>query len=76
MGKTKITITIEEALIHELDRLSEQRNQSRSQLVEEAVKSWQRWQIEQELIEGYRAMAKEDVELAEAHFHAGVETLK
>lgn len=76
MGKAKITVTIEETLIHELDRLSEQRNQSRSRIVEEAVTSWHRWQIEHELIEGYRAMAKEDVEMAEAHFQAGREALK
>ncbi len=76
MGKAKITVTIEEALIEGLDRLSEQRNQNRSQIVEEAIQSWQRGQIEHELIEGYRAMAKEDVEMAENHFQVGRETLK
>ena len=76
MGKAKITVTIEETLIHELDRISQQRNQSRSRIVEEAVRSWQRRWIEHELIEGYRAMAKEDGEMAEAHFQAGLEALK
>lgn len=76
MGKAKVTVTIDETLIHELDRLSEQRNLSRSRIVEEAVKSWQRLQTESALIEGYRAMAKEDAEMAEAHLRAGFEALK
>ena len=76
MGKAKITVTIDETLIEELDRLSEQRKQSRSRVVEEAIKSWQAWQMEMELIKGYRAMAKEDAETAETHLHAGLEALK
>ena len=76
MGKAKITITIDEAIIEDLDRLSEQRKQSRSRIVEEAVKSWQAWQMEMELIEGYRAMVKEDAETAETHLRAGFEVLK
>jgi len=76
MGKAKITVTIERTLIHSLDRLSKQRHQNRSQAVEEAVKSWQHSQTEHELIEGYRAMAKENMEMAKAGFHAAMETLK
>ena len=76
MGKTKITVTLEETLVEALARFSEQRAQSRSQIVEEAVRSWERRQIEQELIEGYQAMAQEDLERAEIHFPAGLEALK
>ena len=42
MGKTKITVTLEETLVEGLDRFSEQRAQSRSQIVEEAVRAWER----------------------------------
>lgn len=75
MGKAKITVTIDETLIKTLNRLSERRKYSRSRLVEEAVMSWQRHQMEQELIEGYRAMAKEDLETAEARLAAGQEAI-
>lgn len=75
MGKAKITVTIDEALIEELDRLSGARKASRSRLVEEAVKDWRRRQIEEELIQGYRAMAREDAETAEARLAAGRESL-
>ncbi|MBI5407411.1 MAG: CopG family transcriptional regulator [Nitrospirae bacterium] len=76
MGKAKITITIDEHLIETIDHLSEKEGKSRSQLMEEAVMYWHHWQIEQDLIEGYRAMAKEDVETAESHLSAGIETHK
>lgn len=75
MGKTKITVTIDATLVEELDHWSGQRKKSRSHLVEEALKSWHRAQIEQELMVGYRAMAQEDVETAEASLAAGVEVL-
>ena len=75
MGKTKITVTIDESIIKDLDRLSEQRRESRSRLVEEAVKVWRNGQMEKELIEGYQAMAQEDVATAEAHLHIARENL-
>lgn len=75
MSKTKITVTIDEILVEELNRLSEKLKEPRSQIVEEAIRLWQRCQIEQELIEGYQAMSKEDVETAEACLSAGLEVL-
>ncbi len=62
-------------LIEALTRASGQRKASRSQLVEEAVALWQRQQLEQALIEGYRAMAREDMETAEGNLPAGREPL-
>jgi hypothetical protein len=61
-------------LIEALTRAAGQRKMSRSQLVEEAVAVWQGQQLEQALIEGYQAMAKEDAETAEANLAAGRET--
>lgn len=75
MGKTKITVTIDESVIKDLDRLSEQRRESRSRLVEEAVKAWRNGQMEKALIEGYQAMAQEDVATAEFHLHIARENL-
>ena len=49
----------------ELNRLSERRKETRSRLVEKAIRRWQWCRMEQELIEGYQAMSKEDVETAE-----------
>lgn len=76
MANGKITVTIDDALIEALDRAAGQRKASRSRLVEEAVTVWRRQQLEQALIEGYRAMAKEDAETAEANLAAGRETLR
>ena len=76
MSKVKITVTVDKSVIDELDRLSEERQKSRSRLIEEAIRTWQRWQREQKLIQGYRAMAKEDVRIAEANLAAGQEIPK
>lgn len=76
MSRAKITVTIDETMIHKLDRVSEKRKESRSRLVEEAIKTWHRQQMEHDLIEGYRAMAKEDVEAAETNLSAAQEALK
>lgn len=72
MGKAKITVTIDEQLIESIDNLAEKEGKNRSQFMEEAVNFWHQWQMEQELIEGYRAMAKEDVQTAESHLSAGI----
>jgi metal-responsive CopG/Arc/MetJ family transcriptional regulator len=76
MGKAKLTVTIDEILIKTLDEWSKKRGESRSRLVEKAVRSWQRRQIEQELIEGYRAMAGEDKAAAESRLSAGFEVME
>lgn len=75
MGKTKITVTIDESVVKDLDRLSEQRRESRSRLVEEAVTVWRNGQMEKEIIEGYQAMAQEDIATAEAHLHIARDNL-
>jgi len=75
-NRQKVTITIDEAILKDIDRLSEKEGKNRSQLIEKAVKAWRQEQLEKELIEGYAAMAKEDSETAEANLEAGVEALK
>jgi len=76
MSKEKITVTIEEELVAELDRLARTLKGSRSSLVETAIRAWKKAQMEQELMEGYRAMAKEDRNTAEENLAAGYEALK
>jgi metal-responsive CopG/Arc/MetJ family transcriptional regulator len=75
-NKQKVTITIDEAIVKDIDRLSEKEGESRSQLIEKAVRAWRQRQLEKELIEGYVAMTKEDLETAEANLEAGVGALK
>ncbi len=75
-SKLKVTITVDEDLVNEIDRLSKEYRESRSHLIEEAIKVWREKHLEKELINGYLAMAKEDVEAAEANLEAGMEVLK
>jgi metal-responsive CopG/Arc/MetJ family transcriptional regulator len=74
--RLKVTITLDESVVREIDRVSRRQKESRSRIMEEALKEWKQKQLEKELIEGYRAMAKEDQEMAEANLDAGVETLE
>ena len=76
VGKGKITVTIDEDLVRELDRAARTTKVSRSKMVETAVRAWTRNRLEQRLIEGYRAMADEDLKVAERSLPAGSEVLK
>jgi len=75
-NKQKVTITIDETILEEIDRFSEEHGESRSRLIEEAMKEWKKKKMERELIEGYRSMAKENTETAEANLEAGLEVLR
>jgi len=75
-SKVKITISIDETLVRELTGASRQARKSRSRLVEEALQYWRRSRLEQELKEGYQAMAKEDRATAERSLAAGWEAMK
>lgn len=74
-SKQKVTVTIDEAIVREIDKLSKEMNETRSHLIEEALKAWRRGQMEQELIDGYRAMAREDAKTAEQNLEAGKEAI-
>lgn len=74
--KTRMTVTMDSSLVDELDRVSSEQKESRSQLVEDAVRDWSRHRLEQELIEGYEAMNRENRETAEANLAAGVEVIE
>ncbi len=76
MSNERITVTLDEELVQELDRVAAALKQSRSNLLEVAVRTWKRVRLEQELIEGYRAMADEDLKAAENNLASGFEALK
>ena len=75
-NKLKVTITIDKTIFEEIDRLSKEQKKSRSHMIEEAIKVWGQKRLEKDLIDGYLAMAKEDLEKAEANLEAGMEVLK
>jgi len=75
-SKMKITVSVDEALVRELNGASRQKRKPRSQLVEEALQLWRRRRLEQALKEGYQAMAKEERATAERHLAAGSEVMK
>jgi len=75
-NKQKVTITVDEAILKEIDKLSKSHGESRSRLIEDAIRVWREKKLEKELIDGYLAMAKEDAEMVESHLEAGMEVLK
>ena len=75
-NKQKVTITIDEAILKEIDKFSKSQGESRSRLIEDAIRVWREKELEKELIDGYLTMAKEDAEMAENHMEAGTEVLK
>ena len=74
-NKLKVTVTIEESIVREIDRASNEQGESRSHVIEKAIREWRKRELNKKLIEGYLAMAKEDVETAEANLATGVEVL-
>ena len=75
-SKVKVTVSLDEALVRELEGTSQRKGKPRSQLVEEALRLWRRSRLEQELREGYQAMAKADRATAERHLAAGWEAVR
>ena len=74
-AKTKITISLDSEIVGTLGRVSRKTGTPRSRLVGEALRLWQRVQLEEALKEGYRAMAKADRAVAERHLSAAREVL-
>ena len=75
-NKQKVTITLDEAILKEIDRFSKLQGESRSRLIEDAIVAWREKELERELIDGYLAMAKEDSEMTGDHLEVGMEVLK
>lgn len=74
--KVKLTLSLDEDLVVTLDKISRQSRKPRSRVVQEALRSWQRMELQGKLAEGYRAMADENREMAEKHLAVFREVLK
>ena len=74
--RTKITLSLDRALVERIEEESERLDVSKSRLVEEALRDWQRKRLEQELKSGYKAMAEMDRATAEENLAASWETLE
>ncbi|MCX6376159.1 MAG: ribbon-helix-helix protein, CopG family [Armatimonadetes bacterium] len=75
-SKLKVTVSLDAALLHDLQETGRRAGKSRSRMVEEALLFWRRSRLEQELKRGYQAMAEEDRATAELNLAVGWETLK
>ena len=74
--KVKVTLSLDEDLVETLEKISRQRKKPRSRVVQEALRLWQKEELQERLAEGYRAMAEEDRETAERRLPAFREILK
>ena len=74
-NKQRVTIALDRNILEEIDRLSKEQRESRSRIIEGAIKLWRKRQLEKELAEGYLAMSKENAERAESNLVAGEEVL-
>jgi metal-responsive CopG/Arc/MetJ family transcriptional regulator len=68
--KVKLTLSLDQDVVDTLDIVSKQSKQPRSRVVQDAIRLWQRRQLQQKLAAGYRSMAKEDQETAEQNLLA------
>jgi metal-responsive CopG/Arc/MetJ family transcriptional regulator len=73
--KVKLTVTIGSSLAKELDEEAKSRKLSRSALVEEAIRALKKKRLEESLKNGYRAMAEENLKVAEEMIHYGSEAI-
>lgn len=75
-SKIKVTISLDKALATELEGVSRERRTPRSRLIEEALRFWWRSRLEQQLKEGYEAMARADRATAEENLAASWEAMR
>ena len=68
--KVKLTLSLDQAVVDTLDTVSKQSKQPRSRVVQEAIRLWQRRQLQQKLADGYRSMSNENRETAEQNLLA------
>jgi predicted transcriptional regulator len=65
--RSKTSIALSPDLFETVERESERQHKTRSAVIEEALRLWQRVRLEQALAEGYRAMSEENRKTAEGH---------
>ena len=75
-SKVKVTVSLDERLVKDLEEVSRQTHTPRSRIVEDALRRWRRGRLEEQLKEGYQHMATEDRAAAERRLPAGWETMQ
>ena len=73
--KKKLSITIDNKLLEEVEKVAKAQKFSKSQLTAKALKLWFKKNQEELMAEGYRAMAKEDQDFMELTLKAQKEVL-
>ena len=73
--KSKLSITIDNKILEELEKTTKTHKFSKSQLTEEALKLWLKKHTEQLMAKGYKDMANEDQEFAKLSLKAQEEAL-
>ncbi len=74
--KVKLTVSLDADLVEMVDKIGHQKKKPRSRVVQEALRIWERSEVQENLARGYRAMAEEDRKTAEQHLAAFREILK
>lgn len=74
--KVKLTLSLDEDVVDTLDSVSKRNKQPRSRVVQDAIRLMQRRELQHQLAEGYRSMAKENSESAEQNLFAFREILE
>lgn len=64
MPKERISVTINESLSSDIQNYAKSKKLSRSELVEDILFQWQKNYKKQQMVEGYKAMAKENLQCA------------
>ena len=74
-NKSKLSVTIDNKILKEVEKVSNNSNFSKSQLTEEALKFWFKRNTEKLMAKGYEEMAKEDLEFSESTLAAQKEKM-
>ena len=73
--KRKISLTVDETVVREIERISEKNRIAKSRIAQEAFELWLKREVERKMAEGYEEMAEEELESAENKLEAQLETL-
>ncbi|MCF8053347.1 MAG: hypothetical protein K9L59_19095 [Desulfobacterales bacterium] len=73
--KRKISLTVDESVVREIERISEKNRIAKSRIAQEAFELWLKREVERRMAEGYEEMAEEELESAENALEAQREIL-
>ncbi len=65
MAKQKVSVTINSELLMDIEAYLQMKNISRSVFFEQILLNWQQDYVRKQMIEGYKAMSKENAQIAE-----------